>query len=132
LIIDASVALKWLVPEDGSDAARSLLTRIDLTGPSLLHVEVANGLHRKARREEIATTPDLVTLIESLAGVVQTVDDMPLIGRALALASKLSHSVYDCVYLALAEQLGRELVTADLKFFNKVKASDLADLVRPL
>ena len=101
-------------------------------GPTLLHIEVANGLRKKARKGELADTPELQTLIESIGNVVQTIDEVPVIGRALAIAAKLNHSVYDCVYLALAEQLGRELVTADVTFLNKVKASDIADLVRAL
>ena len=129
MIIDASVALKWLVSEEGSDRAQALLLRIDLTGPTLLHSEVANGLRRKARRGELGDNPNLAGLADTLRRFVQTLDEVPLIGRAIGMATMLEHSVYDCVYLALAEQLGRELVTADAKFLNKVAATELAGLV---
>ena len=132
MIIDASVALKWLVPEEGSDRAEALLRRIDLTGPTLIHAEVANGLSKKARRGELGDNPDLGILIESLASFVQTIDEVPVMARALQYAAALNHSIYDCVYLALAEQLDRELVTADVKFLNKVKASDMAHLILAL
>lgn len=129
MIIDASVALKWLVPEEGSDSARALLTRVDLVGPTLLHIEVANGLRKKARRGELASTPDLSALIESVAGFVQTVDETPLLARALSLALRFDHAVYDCVYLAMAEQIDGELVTADLNFLRKLERSDMARMV---
>ncbi len=53
LVVDASVAVKWLVAEDGSDAADRLLTDDDLHAPRLMASEVANALWRKARLGEI-------------------------------------------------------------------------------
>ena len=132
MIIDASVALKWFVIEDGSDEANALLGRTDLLGPTLVQVEVANGLRKKAVRGQIASGADLTPFIETLATVIQPVDELPVMVRALAMATALNHSVYDCVYLALAEQLGQELVTADAKFLRKVEQSSWADLVRAL
>lgn len=121
--------MKWLVPEEGSDRARMLLTRVDLVGPTLLHVEVANGLRKKVRRGELASAPDLRKLVESLAGLLQTVDETSSLARAISLALRFDHAVYDCVYLAMAEQLGRDLVTADVKFLRKVEGSDMARMV---
>lgn len=132
MIIDASVALKWLVVEEGSEAALALLPQIDLSAPTLLHSEVANALRRKQRRGELADDIDPVRLMDRLAQVIQTVDEVPIMGRSLALAALLDHAAYDCVYLALAEQLGQELVTADMKFLRKVETTELAVLVRPL
>ena len=52
-----------------------------------------------------------------------------LMERAYALANELGHSVYDCLYLALAEQEAATLVTADRKFYERVKAGTYANLI---
>lgn len=54
LVIDASVAVKWLVAEDNSVLARELAASgDDLHAPRLMACEVANALWRKARQGEI-------------------------------------------------------------------------------
>lgn len=132
MIIDASVALKWLVAEEGSEIALTLLDRVDLMAPTLVHSEVANGLRKKARQGELVGASSLETLAEALGEFIQTVDEVPIIGRALSIAGELKHSIYDCIYLALAEQLGQDLVTADLKFLRKVERSSYANIIRGL
>ena len=52
MVIDASVAVKWVVPEVGSEAAIVLLGR-ELWAPSLWLAEAANALLKKSRRGEI-------------------------------------------------------------------------------
>ena len=62
LVIDASVAVKWLVEEDGSDAANRLLNgNKDLYAPRPMASEVANALWRKARLSEIDEADALMT-----------------------------------------------------------------------
>jgi hypothetical protein len=58
IVVDASVALKWVIEEDGSDAAEALLLEEPLTGPDLLLVECANVLWTKARRGELRQERD--------------------------------------------------------------------------
>ena len=54
LVVDASVAVKWVVAEEGSDAAERLLANgEDLYAPRLMASEIANALWRKARMGEI-------------------------------------------------------------------------------
>jgi predicted nucleic acid-binding protein len=53
VIADASVALKWVIEEEGSQAARTLLLDEPLAAPDLLIVECANVLWAKARRAVI-------------------------------------------------------------------------------
>lgn len=129
LVVDASVAIKWLVEEDDSEAALSLRDR-DLAAPALLRIEAANVLRTLATRK--ATTPAeaaaLFTLLQ--AAPVTLVDhDDALEARALQLALALGHPVYDCVYLALAERMGRILVTADSRFLKALKATTYASRV---
>jgi len=118
LVVDASVAVKWLVDEPGSDDAHALRGR-DIAAPALIRVEVANVLRTLAARG--ATTPaaaaELFALLQTAPVTVVEHDDA-LEARALAIALALGHPVYDCLYLALAERMGRVLVTADRRLLR--------------
>ena len=128
IVVDASVAVKWLLPEPGDAAAQELLASEErLVAPSLIRTEVAAALARRARFREIephdaetAMGLWLQTLRDGVIGLAA--DDADLV-TALGLAMELSHPLLDCLYLALAERLGAPLVTADKKFVNKARAS---------
>lgn len=116
-MVDASVALKWVLDEPGSAAASELLDGRGLFAPPLLATEVANALWVAARRGQItgAEAADALDLI--LRAPFQPVRSglaLPL--RALELARLLDHPVYDCTYLALAIAVERPVITADRRF----------------
>lgn len=121
IVVDASVAVKWLLPETGADAARRLLDSGDtLLGPALIRVEVAAAVARKARYGEMdprdaAAAAELwfQSIRDGLIALSPDEADLP---RGFGLALELRHPVQDCLYLALAERLGAELFTADQKF----------------
>ena len=124
VVVDASLAFKWLVPEKDSDKARELARFWDAEGtqpvaPHLLPVEVANALHRRVIRDEL-TLQDATSLMENLLGTGISLRETPgLHSRALELAHKFHQdAVYDAHYLALAETLGCELWTADVRFYR--------------
>ena len=125
LVVDASVAVKWLVAEDGSDIAREIAASgEDLHVPRLMASEVANALWRKARAGEIARA--------ELAAMLPLVPEMPVrwsadetvCADAVRLALALDHPVYDCVYLALAHRMDAILVTADLRFVTALASTE--------
>lgn len=126
-VVDASVAIKWLIDEDGSDAALAL-QGTELAAPALLRIEAANVLRTLTARDRIAaaTARELFALLQTAPVSVVEHDDR-LEARALALALELDHPIYDCVYLALAERLAAVLVTADLRFLRRIAASPHAD-----
>jgi predicted nucleic acid-binding protein len=132
MIIDASVAFKWVVEEEGSDAAIALIGLGDLVAPTLIHSEVGNALWKAVQRQEIEGGGEISERLADLSRYVRTVDETPLLSRALALAIELEHPVYDCVYLALAETLGEELVTADRRFVRSVAGTVHQSRVREL
>lgn len=123
LVVDASVALKWLIEEEGSEAALALRT-CDLAAPALLRIEAANALRTLAGRGE--TTPAkalaLLDLLQTAPVTLVDADDV-LEARALEMALALGHPVHDCVYLALAERMDRTLVTADRRFLRALEAT---------
>ena|ERR1044072_3427210 len=131
MILDSSVALKWLVPEDRSDEAAALVGQTDLLVPTFFHAEIANALWKKARRGEILLE-EIAPHFAQLPHLVTTLDETDAISRALEIAVELDHAVYDCIYLALAEARDDVLLTADLRFSAKVARTGLARYVREL
>ena len=128
LVVDASVAVKWLVPVEKSDLANQLLDdRHELFAPYLMTYEVGNALWRKAQRGMISRE-QAVALVASLADVSITwIDDVQLPVEAVRLGLSLNHPIYDFVYVLLAQRLGVPLVTADTRFQRAIAASEYHD-----
>jgi predicted nucleic acid-binding protein len=118
LVIDASVALKWLLDEPLSGRAAELVESafsdaIRLVAPDLLLVEMAHVFWRKERRGELRGA-DVDAAVEQLTRLpVRTVPSRWLWEPALGCARDTGASVYDAMYVALADRLGVPLVTAD-------------------
>lgn len=114
LVIDASVAVKWILPEAGTAAAAALREEdTDLIAPSLVIAEIGNALWKKALRGEILkheATPALRLVISRFSEIVAF---EALASTTVELAIELRHPIYDCFYLALAERENAPLVTAD-------------------
>jgi predicted nucleic acid-binding protein len=126
-VIDAGVVVKWFIPEVDSDIAHQLLKRylqgVDTpVAPDLLVAECGNVFWRRCRQGDI--TPDEAT--ESLADLLTlNVPLMPatsLVPSALQLALQHQRTVYDALYLALAQERNCDLITADERIFNALSA----------
>ena len=115
LVVDASVVVKWYVPEPGHDKAASLLVpgRV-LLAPDLLLAEVGNIIWKKVWREEV-TKAEGEEIIDALTSVppVALVAARPYLTAAFDLALAHRRTVYDALYVALAVTEGCRLVTAD-------------------
>lgn len=113
MIVDASVAVKWIAREADSERAAELSEREVLGAPTLIFAEVGNAMWRKSRVGEAGPLGSL----GSLSAVLDWTSDLaPLSEAALRLARELGHPIYDCFYLALALGRGEPLVTADDRF----------------
>lgn len=113
-VVDASVVVKWFVPEIHSDAARRLLVLPhEYVAPDLLFAETANTIWKKIRRGELTAEegPQLVADIRRIA--VDTVSCRALAEDAHALANATGRTVYDSMYVALAVRLNTRAITAD-------------------
>lgn len=120
-VVDASVVVKWFIPEVSSeDAVRLRDSGTPLHAPDLVDLEVASTTWKKIR-QGVLTRPegDFVMAKLPLVSVVRYPAG-PLIAAAFDLADRTGRTVYDCVYLALAVQLGGRVVTADEKFVNSL------------
>jgi predicted nucleic acid-binding protein len=123
LVVDASVAVKWLVDEPEHLAARSLLDRNErLHAPDFVFVETANVLWKKVRRRELSAEQAFEG-VDSLPSLFETiVPSTLLVARALRIAIEMAHPVYDCLYIACSEHVDADLVTADARFVAKLRA----------
>ncbi len=120
IVLDSSVAVKWVLPEVDSDKAESLRDAYrqnvyELVSPDVLPIEVGHALTRAERqlRINIGDAEDLWN--EVMADAPQLVAYLPLMPRAIQISSTHRIGVYDCLYVALAEQEGCRLVTEDAR-----------------
>ena len=132
-VVDASVAVKLLVDEPDSDAARELAANgQELHAPRLMASEVASALWRKARAGQIERA-DAGAAMAALSDMpVRWNDDEVVSADAVRLALALDRPVYDCVYLALAHRIGATVVTADRRFVTAVAPTEHGEAVMTL
>lgn len=121
-VVDASVAIKWLVPEIHSEEASLLLAEgNELRAPDLLWAESGNILWKKWRREEL-TADEVGGRLEELRRFpLRIFPAEPLCDVAWEIARSFNRSFYDSLYVALAINGGCPLVTADLRLYNTFK-----------
>jgi predicted nucleic acid-binding protein len=125
LVVDASVVLKWALPEEDSELADDLLDRgAALCAPAFIFVELANALWFHLRTGKLNA--------EEAAGCLRDLRQAPLelwdgeepLPSTLEWAHRLDHAVYDCADLALALQLDGTYVTADRRFWQKARTQE--------
>ena len=125
-VVDASIAVKWVIPEVLSDKADHVRDHEDdVLAPDLLLVEVANALWRKTAAREISPREADAAFDLVRRSGIDLRPTAPLLPRAMDLARRLGHPVYDCVYLALAEREHAALVTADHRLLRRVSTRRL-------
>jgi len=114
-VVDASAMVELLLGTSTGESCRERLLRDgeDLCAPHLLDVEVAQVLRRYASRREITPDRGDEALADLAAMSVMRYPHGLLLERAWDLRD--SASVYDAVYLALAEALDAPLVTCDAR-----------------
>jgi predicted nucleic acid-binding protein len=126
-VVDASVGLKWFVPETyDADARRLQDPTHELHVPTLFDVEMGNILWKKVRGGEL-TRAEADSILAQLPLLPLTRDEaLPLLAAAFDIADQTQRTVYDCLYLALAVSLAGRMVTADQRFFNALATTPWA------
>jgi predicted nucleic acid-binding protein len=115
-VVDASLVVKWFIPEEYSDKAMNLLENfrsgsLDLTAPDHIVVEVGSALWKRSTlRNEISESEAAESLADFLALGLKFHPTPHLVEAALRLATQEHHSPYDMAYVTLAGQLGCELL----------------------
>ena len=116
-VIDASVAIKWVVEEEGTEAALALRGR-RLLAPDLLNAECGNILWRKVRLGQFSPQEAFLAGRLLANADIEFFPARGLMETALEIAIMLDHPVYDCLYLALAEAQSVNFVTADKRLLQ--------------
>jgi predicted nucleic acid-binding protein len=131
IVVDASVAVKWVLKEPRTEAALALRDE-ELIAPTLWLAEAANALWRHVRLGELDRKQALARLSELENAPIASLAIEPHIAKALELATEADHPVYDCIYLALALHRRARVVTDDRRFLAAAARLNLGEHVRLL
>ena len=121
LVVDASLAVLWVLEQNGSQRALALRNERPLIAPSLIVAEIGNAIWKAARRGEVTREFGLTAIKAALSAFAQLVPMEELHLRALELSIQIDHAIYDCFYLALAERERVPLICADGPLIAKAK-----------
>lgn len=116
IVVDASIAIKWVLAEADSDVAIGLIESDLLIAPDLFFVECANVLRTKVRRNRLSEEQAVAALLSIEATPIRSVAGRPHVRAAQRLSFELDQSAYDSLYLAIALAERAVFVTADIPF----------------
>ena len=127
-VLDSSVALKWVLSE--ADSGKAIRLRDDyknavheLVAPDIFTSEIANGLAAAERQGRIKSGQAVIFFHDLLRAAPIIHPTPPLLIRAIEIALAKRQAVYDCIYLALAEGEGCEMVSADDQFVRGLRSA---------
>jgi predicted nucleic acid-binding protein len=123
LVIDASIAVKWVVEEDGTPEALTLRQRAKLIAPELLVAECANILWKKVQRDELSKGQALLAARLLQGAEIELLPMRSLFEAATRMSIEIDHPAYDCLYLALAVERKCQFVTGDERLLRKLHGS---------
>ncbi len=135
--MDTSVAVKFYVPEDGHEEALEVLDaadegRVELIAPSTILAEGFNAIFRQARRGILKEEAAHRAWESLLHTPIYTYAPEDLIERAAKLHFESGASIYDSLFLTLAEESNTVMATADDKLLRLLEGTEYARLVLPL
>ncbi len=138
VVVDASVVVKWFVRDADTPAAFELVQRavageIDLNAPDLCIAESGNAIWKLSEKGKALSRRRARLAVERLASVpIRTTSNRPLLVSAYQLAVRAKITVYDGIYVALAQALDTHLVTADRRLVARLEAAKLGPLATML
>jgi len=139
-VLDTNVVVKMFFQEDDSERADFLLKLFDrgalkIFVPSFLPIEFVNVLWLRLR-EKLSTRTECEAVLEDFLTILKdmhVVGPTPLLDAVLAASIELDHAAYDAAFVALANDLGVQFITADAKLYRKLSSrSPSAVLLRDL
>jgi predicted nucleic acid-binding protein len=131
VVVDASVAVRWFLPEIHAQAAAGALRENhELLAPDLIWAEVGNAFWKKWRRGELSREVARDLLRDFRRVPLEITPSQALLGAAWHIATECGRSIYDSLYIALADIRTCQLITADRKLVNAFKHSPYAARLR--
>lgn len=136
-VLDASVVVKWFLHHQEADRDKALALRdLHISGRSKIHIpqlaflEVLNAIRFNAKADE----EDGETALEVLHDLnLESKDtDADILRKTNAIAWAYKITIYDALYVALAEQIGYPLITADEAMVKKLKGHSIVVRLREL
>lgn len=125
-VVDASVSVKWFLPEIHSREALRLLNKeFELLAPDLFFAEFGNVLWEKWRTEEVDADSAAKILIDFRRIPLVIVSSEIILDVAWTISERYQRSFSDSLYLSVAQTQECRLVTADKKFYNALKSTPL-------
>jgi predicted nucleic acid-binding protein len=123
-VVDASVAIKWFVPQPLTEAAERAWRDHELTAPALIYAEIGNALWKYVRAGHLGEDKALAVfdLLKKPYFITEPLDEA-LSREAADISFKIDHPVYDCYYLALSQAQGAPLITDDRRLSSKARAA---------
>jgi predicted nucleic acid-binding protein len=119
LVVDASVVVKWYVPEiHSTEALRLLNGNFELHAPDLLPVELGSILWKKVRLKEIDFAEGNRIIKDFQTAPIDIHSSFQFLHNIFKISTQTDRSFYDCLYLTLAIELGCQMVTADRRFYD--------------
>jgi len=134
LVIDASVLIKFYVPEILSDKAEELLNRVAqgdvmLLAPDLIYPEVGNILWKKQRMKEL-TRPEVEEITDAIVSLPLNIEASKLLlPLAIDIGIAYRITVYDALYISMARVYETKMITADRKLADAMAKTDLKEYV---
>lgn len=127
-VLDSCVAVKWGLREADSDKADALRENFRLAvhefiTPDVFTVEVCHALTRAERQGRLVVGQARELFLDLLMTAPQFFTFQPLMLRAIDIASSMRISVYDCLYVALAEREQCEFITADDRLVKNLQGA---------
>lgn len=124
-VVDASVAVKWFVPESHTAIAKDIMLQPGTTHvPDLFRAEVVSVLCRKIQVKELSADEGREAVTAFMQLPLQFHPTADLLVPAFEIALESRQYVYDCVYLILAAQLNLRMVTADKRFYKAIQKTE--------
>ncbi len=131
VVVDASVALKWVLPEPDAELARRLFEELAAAGavvyvPELFWLETGNVLWRLTRGPDARLSPaEALELLDVLrVAPLRSEPVAPLAARALEIGLAVDITTYDAAYVALAELQNARLWTADARLVDRLDGTE--------
>lgn len=126
--MDASIAIKWVVEEEGTPEALTLRQQAKLIAPDLLVADCANILWKKVQRDELLKEEAFLAARLLQGAEIELLPTRSLLEEAARIAIALDHPAYDCLYLALAVANDCSFVTSDERFLRKLRQNRRSQL----